>query len=277
MHSPAVVAGESRDAAPTLAQVLTAALRERPTGLSPYHWQVIRLLIACRTPVLGGHRYHCDHCGADHFVPRSCGNRHCPVCQAVQAHDWLERQRQLLLPVPYFHVVFTLPHELNGLIAQNQRVAYQLLFTAATGTLLTFGRNEWQAQLGITAVLHTWNRTLLDHYHLHCLVTAGGLVEGGQRWHHGSPTFCFPVRALAKVFRGRFLDGLRQHFAQGRLEFHGQLQARARPASFAALLHQTGRKHWRVYAKRPFGGPRNPFVNASFTEVAGKRLRQGRQ
>jgi len=219
------------------------------------HWRTLRALLACRTPALGGHRYRCQECGQTHFVPHSCRNRHCPLCQGQAAHQWLEQQQEALLPVPYFHVVFTLPHVLNPLIRQNQRALYTLLFQAASQTLLRFGQSRLGAQLGVTAVLHTWSQTLLDHYHLHCIVTGGGLSRDHSRWVSAPAHYLFPVRALAKVYRGKFLFGLEKLYARGQLQFHGQLAGLAPPNPFARLLRQAARPKWGVYAKPPFAGP----------------------
>ncbi len=239
-----------------LADVLSAATRDAPSGLSPHHWKVINTLMACRTLKLGGHRYRCDHCGAEHFVPRSCGNRHCPNCQWTQAMDWLERQRRALLPTPYFHVVFTLPHKLNPLIQQNQRALYNLLFSSAAHTLQDFGRNNLGARLGVTSVLHTWSQTLIDHYHVHCIVTGGGpAIDGSGQWKSASSKYLFPVKALGKVFRGKFIQGLRRLHIRQKLEFHGNLASLAKEHAFEALMSKSCSKAWNVYAKRPFAGP----------------------
>src|SRR5689334_21687714 len=128
-----------------------------------HHWKVLNALAACRTPALGGHQFRCQNCGEDLFVPHSCGNRHCPSCQRLKGAQWLEEQSKDLLPIPYFHVVFTLPHEFNVLIQHNQRELYNLLFSSASATLLQFGRNNLHAELGVTAVLHTWGQNLSDH------------------------------------------------------------------------------------------------------------------
>ena len=162
---------------------------------------------------------------------------------------------QALLPVPYFHLVFTLPHTLNGLIRQNRAALFKLLFDAASQTLLTFGAEGLHAQLGLTAVLHTWSQTLLDHYHLHCIVTGGGVAHDQSRWVATSPHYLFPVRALSRRFRGKYLAGLQALAAARKLEFHGQLQPLALPAKFAALLRIAAQPEWVVYAKRPFAGP----------------------
>jgi putative transposase/transposase-like zinc-binding protein len=239
----------------SLAAVLRAGISRSPPSLPKHHWRILNALLACRTPVLGGHRYRCLECGRTHFVPHSCRNRHCPLCQGQAARDWLAKQEQALLPVPYFHLVFTLPHALNPLIQQNQRALYSLLFTAASQTLLEFGQNRLQAQLGITAVLHTWSQTLLDHYHLHCIVTGGGLSNDGSKWLSASPCFLFAVRALSTVFRGKFCAGLEQLYAEGHLQFQGKIIPLASPKAFKRLLRQAVRQKWVVYAKRPFAGP----------------------
>src|SRR3989475_6911186 len=165
-----------------LAEVLHLGLAVAPPKLPTHHWKILRALLACRTPAMGGHRYRCQQCGKSHFVPHSCRNRHCQLCQGHAAHQWLEQQQASLLPVPYFHLVFTLPHELNPLIQPNQRALYTLLFVAASQTLLEFGQNRLGVQLGSTAVLHSWSQTLLGHYHLHCIVTGGGPSADGSRW-----------------------------------------------------------------------------------------------
>jgi len=163
---------------PTLGQVLRPVLVDAPPSLrlSPHQWKTLRRLAVCRTPALGGQAFYCPHCQREHVVAHSCRNRHCPQCQGAQAVEWLEQQAEVLLPIPYFHLVFTLPHTLNGLIRQNRRALFKLLFEAASQTLLGLGAKRLKAQLGITAVLHTWSQTLLDHYHLHCIVTGGGVA-----------------------------------------------------------------------------------------------------
>jgi hypothetical protein len=243
------------EAGPSLAAVLRLALSVAAPRLPTPHWKVLRALLACRTPALGGHRYECQQCGRTHFVPHSYRNRHCPLCQGQAARHWLEQQETALLPVPYFHLVFTLPHALNPLIRQNQRALYGLLFAAASQTLLEFGQNRFGAQVGVTAVLHTWSQTLLDHYHLHCIVPGGGLSEDGRRWVGASSHYLFAVRALSAVFRGKFCGGLQRLYAAGQLEFHGQLAPWAAQPQFQRLVCEATRRAWVVYAKRPFAGP----------------------
>jgi hypothetical protein len=246
-----------------LAEVLRAGLAASPPRLPRAHWRTLNALLACRTPALGGHRYQCQECGRTHFVPHSCRNRHCPLCQGQAARAWLEQQARALLPVPYFHVVFTLPHALNPLIRQNQRALFKLLFDAASQTLLEFGRNRFGAQLGVTAVLHTWSQTLLDHYHLHCIVTGGGLSPDGARWVAARPHYLFPVKALAKVYRGKFCAGLQRLYTAGKLEFHGQLAACQAAPKFQQWVAPATRRAWGVYAKRPFAGPQQVLAYLS--------------
>ena len=239
----------------SLAAVLRAGLSSSLPSLPKHHWRILNALLACRTPRLGGHRYRCQQCGKSHFVPHSCRNRHCPLCQGQAAHQWLQQQQASLLPVPYFHLVFTLPHQLNPLIQQNQRALYTLLFVAASQTLLQFGQNRWSVQLGITAVLHSWSQTLLGHYHLHCIVTGGGPSADGSRWVGAPAHFLFANKALSIVFRGKFCSSLQQLYADKKLQFHGQLAPLAQPRTFQQLMRQATRHKWNVYAKRPFAGP----------------------
>jgi hypothetical protein len=222
-------------------------------GASASQQAVLRALAQCRTAALGGHLEACDHCEHRRAVYHSCRNRHCPKCQTMAAADWLEARRADLLPVDYFHVVFTLPHELCPLALQRPRVVYDLLFRAASETLATFGRDprffegSVGGTLGVTAILHTWGQNLSLHPHLHCVVTGGGLSQGGQHFvRPRHPGFLFPVRALAKVFRGKFLDGLRKAFEAGDLGDDPRT-----PALCASLR----RIDWVVYAKPPFAGP----------------------
>jgi hypothetical protein len=241
----------------TLGEVLRKTLADfsRTHRLPSHHWRVLRAIAACHTPALGGHQYQCAHCGREHFMPHSCGNRHCPSCQRLNGAQWLEEQTQHLLPIPYFHVVFTLPHELNPLIQHNQARLYSLLFSSATATLLEFGRNNLKATLGITAVLHTWSQNLLNHYHLHCVVTGGGLCLDGEKWVSLGPRWLFSVRALSVVFRAKFRDGLQQLFDAGQLQFPKTEPRLSDPVVFARWRRRLCRHKWVVYTKRPFAGP----------------------
>ena len=251
---------------PTLGQVLRGVLAG-PLGsalrLSPHQYKTVRALALCRTSALGGQLFRCEQCGREHFVAHSCRNRHCPQCQGARAVDWLAQQAAALLPVPYFHLVFTVPHVLNGLIRQNRRALFNLLFDAASQTLLEFGAERLKAQLGITAVLHTWSQTLLDHYHLHGMVTGGGVARDGGRWVASPAHYLFPVRALSRRFRGKFLAGLKALFDAGKLEFHGEWTALAQARPFATLLREAAQPEWVVYAKRPFAGPQQVLAYLS--------------
>jgi hypothetical protein len=206
---------------------------------------------------LGGHTEACDRCGAIRIAYNSCRNRHCPKCQTLAKERWLTARRADLLPIAYFHVVFTLPHALNALAQGNPRVLYTLLFQAATATLAAFGDDPRHlgGELGVTALLHTWGQTLVQHLHLHCVVTGGALTREGARWLPAKRGFLFPVRALAQVFRGKYLAGLQQAFDRQVLRFAGGVAGLAEPTAFGRFLATLCAHDWVVYAKPPFGGP----------------------
>jgi hypothetical protein len=218
--------------------------------------RVLGAIASCRTAALGGHRAQCDHCGAVSIRYCSCRNRHCPKCQTLAKQRWLERQCADLLDIDYWHLVFTLPHELNALAQGNPRVIYRLLFQSASQTLLEFGRNpRWLGgELGITMVLHTWGQRLDQHVHVHCVVTGGALSEDGERWIAAKPGFLFPVRALSAVFRGKYLDALARAHQGGALHFAGSTAPLAEPAAWRELLATLKANDWVVYAKAPFAG-----------------------
>ena len=222
--------------------------------LSAHKLRVLWQLAACGTPALGANLFHCPHCRHRHWAPRSCGNRHCPRCLAAKSWQWLDKQTQSLLPITYYHCVFTLPAELNALMLANQRRLYPLLFDCAAQSLLEFGRNRLHGDLGITAVLHTWGQKLDFHPHLHCIVTGGALSPDGKRWRSPKQRkFLFPVRAVAALFRGKFLAGLHQMLETGELRLpDSKLKTPANRACWFSLLYT---KRWVLYAKRPFGGP----------------------
>jgi predicted Zn-ribbon and HTH transcriptional regulator len=234
----------------------------RSHGLPLSHLKVLRAIETCRTAALGGHRECCASCGFVRYAYNSCRNRHCPKCQALVKAQWLEERQAELLPVPYFHNVFTLPHELNALILckeENKRVLLDLLFRATAETLLQFGRHNLGAVPGITMVLHTWDQQLRAHFHVHCLISGGGLALDGSRWIDAHRRYLFPVRALGKVFRGKFLDGLRRLYDAGQLVLPKAVKAvapLATPACFYALLSKLRHKSWVVYSKAPFAGPK---------------------
>jgi len=249
----------------SLGEVLRVGLPSyaRAHRLPAHHWKALNAMQVCRTPLLGAHQYVCARCGCAQVVPHGCGNRHCPSCQGTNSRRWLQAQAGLLLPVPYFHLVFTLPHPLNPLIQQNQQALYNLLFASAAETLLSFGRNNLGAQLGLTAVLHTWSQTLVDHYHLHCIVTGGGPALAESRWIRSRSDYLFSVRALSKVFCAKFCEGLQGLYAAERLQFHGQLRPLADNAQFQQLVREATRKSWVVYSKRPFAGPQQVLAYLS--------------
>ena len=219
--------------------------------------RALRAIAHCRTAVLGGHRAVCTNCGAERITYNSCRNRHCPKCQRVTTERWLVARQRELLPIEYFHVVFTVPHALNPLAQSHPRLIYRLLFQAAASTLTRFGRDPRHlgGDIGVTAVLHTWGQTLTQHVHVHCLVTGGALTRDGTRWLPARPGFLFPVRALAQVFRGRFLAGLRRGFSRSALHFTGGIATLAAPAVFDAWLAELRQQAWVVYCKPPFAGP----------------------
>ena len=205
--------------------------------------KVMRAVLVCRTQELGGHLKQCDTCGFEHPSYNSCRNRHCPKCQSLAKAKWLERQSSELLPVGYFHLVFTLPHEFNRLILAHKKILLALLFKAVSETLLQFGQRRFGATLGVIAVLHTWDQTLKDHFHLHCLVPAGALSFDHGRWIAARKNFLFPVTTLSQVFRGKFLDLLEQACDKGKI-----------PAANNEIK-ASRQKSWVVYAKKPFGSP----------------------
>jgi len=219
--------------------------------------RVMRAIESCRTAEQGGHLSRCDSCAALVFRYHSCGNRHCPKCQTLSRERWVEARQDELLDTHYFHVVFTLPHELNPLAQGNPRLLYGLLFKAASETLQDFGRNpRWLGgEIGITMVLHTWGQNLGQHLHVHCIVTGGALSPEGDRWIPAKPTFLFPRPALSRVFRGKYIDYLRQVFANAKLRFAGSTAELEVPARFERFLTQLRAHDWVVYLKPPFAGP----------------------
>jgi hypothetical protein len=225
--------------------------------LSPEQRRVMRAIEQCRTAALGGHVDECDSCAHQRISYNSCRNRHCPKCQSLAKARWLEARIADLLPVPYFHVVFTLPEQLAILALQNQRVVYNILFASATETLRTIAGDSKHlgAEIGFLAVLHTWSQTLRHHPHLHCVVPGGGLSLDGQRWIACRQGFFLPVNVLARLFRRLFLEALGRAHEKGKLTFHGHCSYLTKPLAFKRLLASLRAREWWVYAKPPFGGP----------------------
>jgi hypothetical protein len=222
---------------------------------------VIRNVVACRTAALGGHVDACANCGFRRVSYNSCRDRHCPKCQATKRAEWLETRLERLLPVDYFHVVFTLPEQLQPLVLKNQRLLYNLLFGAASQALLKLADDSRRlgAQPGITSVLHTWGQNLRFHPHLHCVVTGGGLAPNGQRWIPARQSYLLPVKVMAKLFRGKFLAGMRQAYEHGELKLTGKLAALTQQVTFEKLLTSLYKRDWIVYAKSPFGGAKQVY------------------
>jgi hypothetical protein len=218
---------------------------------------VVNAILSCRTARLGGHVDACDDCGYTEISYNSCRNRHCPKCQGSAQAGWLEARQADVLPVPYAHVVFTLPQMLAPLALQNPKVVYDLLLGTAARTLQEIAHNPRHlgARLGFFAILHTWGQTLVHHPHVHCVVPAGGLAGDGCTWKPCRPGFFLPVRVLSRLFRGKFVAGLRDAFAEDHLELHGRLARYRSSSAFATLLQEARRTEWVVYAKPPFDDP----------------------
>jgi Putative transposase/Transposase zinc-binding domain len=235
----------------------TAFVKRHRRWLTALHLKVLRAIVACRTAALGGHIEQCDSCGQRAISYNSCLNRHCPKCQAAARQLWLSKRSAELLPVPYYHVVFTLPHVLAPLALQNKALVYGLLFRAAAETLLQIAADPKHlgADIGFMAVLHTWGQTLLHHPHVHCVVPGGGLSPDHRRWISCGPKFFLPVKVLRRVFRGKFLAALERAFEKHKLTLAGQLAPLQSPTAFAALLRTAAQPNWVVYAKPPFAGP----------------------
>jgi len=224
-------------------------------------WKHIKVLLAirrCRTAALGGHLDECTRCG--HRAPisyNSCRDRHCPKCQTAARDRWIAARRRELLPTRYLHVVFTLPHRLAPLVLQNKKVLYGLLFRTSAETLLEVARDPRHlgAEIGFFSVLHTWSQQLKIHPHVHCVVPAGGLSLDHTRWVRSRDNYFLPKAVLREIFRGKFVDALKQAFQNGQLRFKGDLKLLAQPKIFAAWLRPLFRQDWVVYLKPPFGGP----------------------
>ena len=236
------------------------------------HEKVLTAIMRCRTAALGGHRDRCSSCGHSAISYNSCRNRHCPKCQGNARIRWLRQRERELLPTRYVHAVFTLPRELAPLALQNKRLIYGLLFRTSAATLLEVARDPRHlgAEIGFFSVLHTWDQRLQHHPHVHCVIAAGGLAPDHSRWISSRRTFFLPVKVLGRVFRGKFIAGLKTAFQEGKLEFHGHLASLAEPRCFAAWLRVLFRHDWVVYSKRPFGGPEHALrYLGAYTHRAG--------
>jgi hypothetical protein len=233
---------------------------------------------ACRTAALGGHVERCADCGHERIAYNSCRNRHCPKCQGQAARAWLEARQAELLPVPYFHVVFTLPAALGPIVYHNKTVVYDILFQAAAESLKTLAADPKHlgADIGLVAVLHSWGQTLTFHPHLHCIVPGGGLCRDQQRWIACRPGFFLPVRVLSRLYRRLFLEKLAAAYKAGRLRFFSEQAALGEPRAFGAQIAALRNTEWVVYAKRPFAGPEQVLAYLSRythrTAIANSRL-----
>lgn len=222
----------------------------------PLHYlKVIHDIVVCRTKHLGGHIYKCNHCGYETEVYNSCRNRHCPKCQFTARVKWVEKRKSEILNVNYFHNVFTLPHTLNPLVLRNKNVCLNLLFKAVSETLTEFGKGELSGQIGFITVLHTWTQTLMDHFHLHCVIPAGAISEDKEKWIHSKDDFLFSVIALSKKFRGKYLYYLKKAYDTGELIFPGKIEHLSREREFKKFMDSLWEKEWVVYSKKPFSSP----------------------
>jgi hypothetical protein len=221
------------------------------------HLRVLRAIERCRTAALGAHLDRCSRCQHQTISYNSCRNRHCAKCQTTARDKWLAAREKELLAVPYVHVVFTLPHELSRLALSNKKVIYDLLFRASAATLLEIAADvkHLGAEIGFLSVLHTWGQNLLHHPHVHCVIPAGGLSHDHQSWIRPPYAFFLPVKVLSRVFRGKFVAGLKIAFRKKELTFPGTLQPLTQAPAFRSFLRSLYRKDWFVYAKPPFGGP----------------------
>jgi hypothetical protein len=231
---------------------------DHATALSSGQRRVMSAIEQCRTAALGGHVEQCDSCGHQRIAFNSCRNRHCPKCQSLLRAQWLEDRQTELLPVEYFHVVFTVPQEIAVIAYQNKAVVYDILFRATAETLRTIAGDPKHlgAEVGFIAILHTWGQNLMHHPHLHCVVPGGGVASNGERWVSCRPGFFLPVRVLSRLFRRLFIAQLQLAFDAGELQFFNSLEALSSRVAFAKHLTPASRAEWVVYAKPPFGGPK---------------------
>jgi len=240
-----------------VADILREHIREYQERypLRPDQYKIVYDLLNCRTEHLGGRREKCDHCDHERILYNSCRNRHCPKCQSIPREAWILKRKAEVMPVPYFHNVFTLPHDLNSIIPENKKIMLDLLFNAASETLLTFGRNAMAGTLGFIAILHTWDQLLKPHFHLHCLVAGGAISEDGTRWMPCKNDYLFNEEALSEVFRGKFTHHLTKAYEKHELVFKGINAPFEKPEKFRELKNTLYAKKWVVYVKEPIKQP----------------------
>lgn len=219
--------------------------------------RTMRAIEVCRTAELGGHVDECDNCGNIRISYNSCRNRHCPKCQFLRKEEWIEERKQDLLPIQYFHVVFTIPEELNPLALRNQKVIYNILFKSVSETLMELGKDQRYlgTQIGFISILHTWGQNLMDHPHIHCIVSGGGLSTNRLRWISCKKRFFLPVKVLSRLFRGKFLSYLKKGFNSKKLKFPGTIAKLQDLDQFTVFLKNLYSKEWIVYCKPPFKSP----------------------
>lgn len=233
------------------------AYRQGHGQLAGVQLQAMRAIVSCRTAALGGHLEECDRCGHQHSAYNSCRNRNCPKCQGAAARRWLERRQSELLPVPYFHVVFTVPQEVAHIALGNPKIVYGILFRCVSETLLKIAADPKRlgGKIGFLAILHTWGQNLDYHPHIHCVVPGGALSKDGGRWIESRKKFFLPVAVLSRMFRGKFLSALNSAFSSGKLKFSGKLSHLTSKSSFDSFIKPAAKATWVVYCKPPFGGP----------------------
>ena len=227
-------------------------------SLSYEQTKAMRHIEICRTATLGGHLQQCDECAFERISYNSCRDRHCPKCQTLVKERWLNDRKAELLPCGYFHLVFTLPHDLNPIILCNKKVTFNILFAAVKETLQAFAKDpQWrlEGQLGMIVVLHTWSQTLIDHFHLHCIVPGGALSFAKDKWVPSRPTYLFGISSLAKEFRRRYLRGLAKAYRKSELIFPGKTAVFGTDEEMGHLIESLSKLKWVAYAKPPFAGP----------------------
>jgi hypothetical protein len=233
----------------------------RGKSMSTQQFRVMHAIEICRTEALGGHAEQCDRCGHVRISYNSCRNRHCPKCQFLKKETWLEQRQRDILPIPYFHIVFTIPDTLNPLALRNQRILYDILFQSASEALKELARdkNYRGAQIGFICILHTWGQNLMDHPHIHCIVTGGGLSPDGMKWFYSREKFFLPVKVLSRLFRGKFLYHLKKNYEKGKLAFPGTIAHLRDKHCFLTLVNTLFSKEWIVYVKPPFNTVQTVF------------------
>ncbi len=227
--------------------------KNRPLPLNKI--KAVNAIIKCRTSALGGHVDACDQCGSIRISYNSCRNRHCPKCQFLAKEKWLQNRIKELLPVQYFHVVFTIPDDLNLIMLNNQKEMYQIFFKAASQTIIDLANDKFKAKTGMLAILHTWGQNLSYHPHLHCVVPGGGLSANTQKWIHSKKKYLMPVKIMSAVFKGKFMEFFKKAYEDHILKFPGEISDYSDRRKFKYLLDSLYSKNWIVYTKKPFGGP----------------------